>query len=64
MTQPGKTGKLEFPKHGILIEFDQDGWTIKVVDYHAEEVYIPWADIFQTAREAGIDLQSLPGKTA
>ena len=44
--------KRQFPKEGYLLLVDSDGLEVRVIDYHARPLVLPWSELERLRKKA------------
>jgi hypothetical protein len=55
-SEPNRSGEVAYPNEGFILQWNADGLEIKVTDYHAEVLKLPWKTVLDMAKQAGADL--------
>jgi hypothetical protein len=62
MTDSDTAGRLNYQREGFDVSWDEHGLVIRVVDYHAGSLNLPWETILDLAQRAGAGIPSVPVK--
>jgi hypothetical protein len=52
MTDSDKTGRLDYPREGFAVFWDERGLDIKAVEYHAESLHLSWETVLDLTQRA------------
>jgi hypothetical protein len=51
-SEPNRSGEVAYPNEGFILRWNADELQIKVTDYHAEVLKLPWNTVLDMERKA------------